>query len=191
MNDILYIITKGEYSDYHICAVFKDKDKATAFCNCHAGCTLETHRLKDNCVYTPFDAVEICISLYKDKEKIDFRFGRYAKEDAEVEADENVTHYTDSMTEIRYYLRNENIAYVGINELSIHLYRMLPQNYDEEKIKAKYTKVYHDIKAELLYFLAETGYTPLEEYSSIDVRLLDFLNAKFGIEVPEDSSFFT
>lgn len=34
MNDKAYVITKGTYSDYHICAVTLDKSRAEKLKNC-------------------------------------------------------------------------------------------------------------------------------------------------------------
>lgn len=35
MEKKIYIVTSGEYSDYHICAVFSTKEKAKEYVQCH------------------------------------------------------------------------------------------------------------------------------------------------------------
>lgn len=35
MNKKIYIVTEGEYSDYHICAVFSKREKAEEYVQCH------------------------------------------------------------------------------------------------------------------------------------------------------------
>ena len=51
----IYIVTQGEYSDYHICKVFANKESAIAYCN----------------------------SMY-DKEESEYFWGRYYVEDYEI-----------------------------------------------------------------------------------------------------------
>lgn len=57
MEDIVYIVTSGNYSDYTIDAVFKDKAKAEFYCKCHRECSIEEWNFSDSDTFTPFNHV--------------------------------------------------------------------------------------------------------------------------------------
>ena len=62
MSDIqkVYIVTAGEYSDYHICAVFKTRKEAKAYCEFRDGVgTIYSgdHQVEEYCIGT-FDTGE-------------------------------------------------------------------------------------------------------------------------------------
>ena len=67
MEDIIYVVTAGCYSDYHIEAVFKDKSKAEYYCTCHEDCEIEEYSLSDSNIFTPFESVVINFDIYKNK----------------------------------------------------------------------------------------------------------------------------
>lgn len=58
MNEV-YIVTAGDYSDYHIEAVFKDREKAEAYCKYHKDCEIEDFGFSDDNIYTIFNYVRI------------------------------------------------------------------------------------------------------------------------------------
>lgn len=171
MAKTLYIVTAGCYSDYHIKAVFEDRTKAEYYCTCHEECEIEEYGLSDDNIFTPFESVVINFDIYKDKrreDKINFRFRHLAKEDAS------------------WYMENrETVTVYDHGWISICLWRRLPDNYDEEKIKQKYTKVCQDLKAEILYFISEYNCSSYEKRKICSEDLYEYIKGRFGIEKTE------
>ena len=54
MGEVVYVVTAGCYSDYHVEAVFKDKSKAEYYCNCYEDCEIEEYCLSDDIVFISF-----------------------------------------------------------------------------------------------------------------------------------------
>ena len=166
-NEILYVVTAGCYSDYHIEAIFKDKTKAEYYCACHEECEIEEYSLSDNNVFTPFESVVINFDIYSNRnrqDKISFRFRHLAKEDAE------------------WYMKNRESVSIYDGWISICLWRRLPDNYDEEKIKQKYTKAYQDLRSEILYLVSESDCSTYEKRKIVDENLTEYIKGRFGIE---------
>lgn len=171
MSEILYVVTAGSFSDYHIEAIFKNKSKAELYCACHEDCGIEEYSFSDDNVFTPFESVVIKFRIYKEerKDQINFRFRHLAKEDAEG------------------YLKNEEAVDVYRDgSISIYLWRKLPNNYDEDKIRKKYTKVYQDLRAELLYFVSESDYSTFEKMKEVKNNLTKYIEGRFGIETDDE-----
>lgn len=168
MEDIIYVVTAGCYSDYHIEAVFKDKSKAEYYCACHEDCEIEEHSLSDSNIFTPFELVVINFDIYTDKnreDRISFRFRRLAKEDA------------------KGYMENRESVSVHDNGwISICLWRRLPNNYDEDKIRNKYTKVYQDLRSEILYLVSEFDCSTYGNRRRANENLQKYIEGRFGIE---------
>ena len=171
MSETLYVVTAGCYSDYHIEAIFKDKSKAEFYCTCHEDCGIEDWTLDDDRVFTPFESVIINFDIYKDKnreDRVSFRFRHLAKEDA------------------NWYMENRESVSVYDSWISICLWRRLPNNYDEEKIRQKYTKVYQDLRSEILYLVSESDCSTYEKRKVVDENLRKYLEGRFGIENVEE-----
>jgi hypothetical protein len=86
----------------------------------------------------------------------------------------------------KWYMENRESACVYGDWISICLYRRLPDNYDEEKIKQKYTKVYQDLRAELLYLISESDCNIYEKRRIVEENLAEYIKSKFGIEEVND-----
>lgn len=55
----VYVVTSGEYSDYGICAVFTDKEKAELYCAAHGD------KYGDDCYIEEYDTEEVQIESSK------------------------------------------------------------------------------------------------------------------------------
>lgn len=172
MDDKVYIVTAGCYSDYHIEAVFKEKSKAEFYCSCHKDCDIEEYNFSDNKTFTPFESVTIYFDIFNrkvGKDKINFNFSRLSKEDG------------------KNYLENRNSVYVyGHDWISIVLHRRLPNNYDEQAIRSKYTKVCQDLRAEISYLVQEHDCSTFELRMICGENIEEYIKDKFGIEEVND-----
>lgn len=171
MSEILYVVTAGSFSDYHIEAIFKDKSKAELYCACHEDCEIEEYSFSDDNVFTPFESVVINFGIYKEerKDRINFEFRHLAKEDAEE------------------YLDNEEAVHVYKDgSISIYIWRKLPNNYNEDKIRQKYTKVYQDLRGELLYLVSESDCSTFEKMKEVENNLTKYIEGRFGIETDDE-----
>ena len=168
--ETVYIVTSGSYSDYCIEAVFKDKSKAEVYCSCHRNCEIEEYNFSDNDILTPFNSVVIRFNIIKGQEEgINFQFQHLAKEDA------------------IFYTKNSDSVNVYDKEwMTIILYRRLPDNYDETTIREKYTKVYQDLKAEILYMMSEHDCSSFKNRKKCSKDIEEYIKGKFGIEMNEE-----
>lgn len=171
MEEIIYVVTAGCYSDYSIKAVFKDKTKAEFYCTCHKDCKIEDYSLSDNNIFTPFESVLINFDIFigeTREDRINFNFQHLSKEDE------------------GFYLINRDEVTVYSNEwISIYLNRRLPDNYDREEIESKYTKVYQDLRAEILYLLSESDCSTFEKRKEVGENINNYIKGRFGIELGE------
>lgn len=165
--DKAYIVTSGEYSDYHIDAVFLNEEKAKAYCDCHCNRRIAEYGLSDNETYTPFNVVWITYHLnpvfVKDLEPT-FEFEKLNIEDYG-EDDKN----------------SEEVMLTG-GDGQIRLQRRLPDVYDKEEIKRKYTKAFYDLKAEIKYMLSLQDTSTYEKQREAENNILEAIKDKFGIE---------
>ena len=164
---MIYVVTAGSYSDYHIEACFKDKEKAELYCKCHEDCEIEEYDFNDDNIYTPFDAVRVqCrYSNWWMKERPYVRFVTRAEED------EN------------YYKNNKSYINVYSDFVDLVIIRRLPKEYDKDAITSKYTKVCQDIMAEVKYLLEESGYSRNMDYKQrqeIENNINAAINEKIG-----------
>lgn len=166
MNEV-YIVTAGEYSDYYIKAVFKDRAKAEAYCKCHKDCEIEDFSFSDDNIYTIFNYVRIQYNIYLNRDldnKLYIQFGRLSKEDD------------------GWYNKNDVNVSVYDNWLTIVLNRKLPEVYDEDEIREKYTKVLHDLRAEIKCMLSELDTSSFNKRGIVANIILEAIENKFGIE---------
>lgn len=167
MNEV-YIVTAGDYSDYHIEAVFKDKTKAEAYCKCHRDCEIEEFDFSDEYIYHTFNYVRIQYDIYIYRnldDELYFNFGRLTEED-------------DSWL-------NENDISITIYDkrhLNIAITRKLPSVYNENKIREKYTKVLYDLESEIKYMLSEQDISSDKRREIAEDNILKAIESKFGIE---------
>jgi len=64
---MIYIVTSGSYSDYTICGVFDDKEKAETFCEFHAHDEVEEHEV--NPTSPPHNLLRFSCNWYADLDK--------------------------------------------------------------------------------------------------------------------------
>lgn len=167
MPDV-YIVTRGEYSDYAIQSVFKSRDKAELYCSCHSGCEIEEYNFNDDKIYTTFNVVTLFCKVGIGDSRIDsldFQFETLAEED-------------DGW-------KNENKGYVTryTSWISFTIYRRLPEKYNEELVREKYEKAFYDFAPEIRYMIAELSQMSESEKDMI-IRndVLAAISSKFGIE---------
>ena len=170
MAEILYVVTAGCYSDYHIEAIFINKSKAELYCTCHEDCEIEEWDLSDDKIFTPFNMVIINFEIRNNgNDKIYFNFKHLAKEDSS------------------FYLENRDSVTVYEHDwMTISLYRRLPNNYNEQAIKNKYTKVYQDLRAELLYMMSESDCSSYNKRKIVSYVIQKYIEGRFGIENTDD-----
>ena len=138
-REVVYIVTSGSYSDYGIEAVFKDKLKAQTYCKCHKDCGIEEYYFNDDKIYTMFNVVKIYFKVLSNgDDDISFIFQCLSEEDD------------------RFYLEKRCYSTViSNNNFSFTITKRIPDDYDEEAIKKKYTKVCYDLKTEIQYLLSQ------------------------------------
>lgn len=166
MNEV-YIVTAGDYSDYHIEAVFKDREKAEAYCKCHKDCEIEDFGFSDDNIYTIFNYVRIQYNIYLNRDldnNLYIQFGRLSKEDD------------------GWYNKNDVSVLIYGDWLSIVVFRKLPEIYDENEIREKYIIVLHDLHAEVKYMLSEQDTSSYEKQKIAEDNILKAIESKFGIE---------
>lgn len=166
MNEV-YIVTAGDYSDYHIEAVFKDKAKAEAYCKCHKDCEIKDFGFSDDNIYTIFNYVRIQYNIYLNRDSDNnpyVQFGRLSKEDD------------------GWYNKNDVNVSVYHDWLTIILNRKLPEVYDKDEIREKYTKVLYDLRAEIKCMLSEQDTSSFDKRGIAANNILKAIEGKFGIE---------
>lgn len=166
MNKV-YIVSSDSYSDHYIGAVFKDRAKAEAYCKCHKCCEVLDFDFSDDNIYTIFNYADIYYSIYFNEDldnKLDIQFGRLTKEDDD------------------YYNKNSTSVSINDNRLTIILTRQLPEVYDEDKIREKYTKILHDLHAEVEYMLSEQDTSSCEKTRIAEDNILKAIESKLWIE---------
>lgn len=74
-----------------------------------------------------------------------------------------------------------NVSVYG-DWLTIVLNRKLPEVYGEDEIREKYTKILHDLHAEVKYMLSEQDTSSYEKQEIAEDNTLKAIESKFGIE---------
>ena len=86
-----------------------------------------------------------------------------------------------------WYMKNrESVTVYDHGWISICLWRRLPNNYNEETIRQKYTKVYQDLRGEILYLVSESDCSSYEKRKIVDENLQKYIEGRFGIENVEE-----
>ena len=144
-NDMCYIITEGEYSDYHIVTIFKTKEKAELYQKCHPGTEIEEYCFDDDRIFTCFDTVEVTCYLYYtlfSEPSFTFEFKQYTEEDAP----------WAMRTRAWCNLFDRDYLMFGFR-------RKLPKGWLQDDVTQKYTKVIQDVCAELKYEFGDLTFT--------------------------------
>lgn len=166
MNKV-YIVSSDSYLDHYIGAVFKDREKAEAYCECHRCCEVLEFDFSDDNIYTIFNYAEIYYSIYFNENldnKLDIRFGRLTKEDDDC------------------YGKNYTSVSITDDRLTIILTRQLPEVYDEDKIREKYAKTLNDLQAEVKYMLSKQDTSSYEKKRIAEDNILKAIESKLWIE---------
>lgn len=171
MNKI-YIVTSGIYSNYHIEAVFMNKDKAKAYCDCHENCDIEEFDFSDDKIYTAFNYVSIqCAYRFDQEQEINtsFYFGRLAEEDSD---------WTSGA-----------IATVDDNNrLTLIVNKKLSEEYDDNKIKNEYLDIFNDLKTDIKQMLSEQDTRSFNARRIAAYNILEAIRDKIVIEEDQDRS---
>ena len=162
MSDV-YIVTSGCYSDYGIDQVFKSREKAELYCECHEGCEIEEWDFNDDRIYTAYDYVYVLANIHMNNNKcsVQCRFGKYSIEDEP--SNRNKTFAWSFGKNFEY--RDKRIE--------VHLYRELPKNYSKMQVEYKWTRIMEDLAAEIRY-----EFSGMEGVS--DRVVSEFVKAKLG-----------
>ena len=170
--DKIYIVTSGIYSNYHIDAVFKNKNKAESYCDCHENCDIEEFEFSDDKIYTAFNYVSIQCAYRFDQEQeinISFYFGRLAEEDSDW------TSGTIATVDDR-------------NRLTLIINKKLSEEYDENKIQNEYLKVFDDLKTDIKQMLSEQDTRSFNARRIAANNILEAIKDKIGIDEDQDKS---
>lgn len=169
--DEVYVVTAGDYSEYHIEAMFRKKDKAEDYCSCHPNSEIEIFKFSDDKIYTPFNRVHIqCHYRFDDvfnEMHTYFNFERLTLED-----------WGD--------IYNKDCIESSVYEKSwfdITINRVLTENYNEEEIRDKYTKVFQDLKAEIKELLFEQPRDTYDDRKRAAENVLNAIKFKFGLDI--------
>ena len=153
MSDV-YIVTSGTYSDYHIDAVFKNREKAELYCECHDKCEIETWEYGDEDIYSTYDYVFVAANIYIDENTYNIKY-TYSK------ASEEDDPYKKNSTYVMSYAGKE----FKRKRAEIYLYRELPKDYSKMQVEQKYEKVIEDLMYELKYEISNyISYMQLDEF---------------------------
>ena len=168
MSDV-YIVTSGIYSDYGIDQVFKSREKAELYCECHEGCKIEEWDFNDDCIYTAYDYAYISSNIY-------LEHNRY-----NIECD-----IKRGAIEENPYYRNRIYVWPYIGKefqkdrrrVEIVVYRELPKNYSKMQIEYKWKRLIEDLAPEIRY-----------EFSGVDSvanRIVtEFVKRRLGVKERE------
>jgi len=147
MNNKVYIVTSGEYSDYVIERVFLDKQKAEAYVRVCEKSKLEEYEVADQEIFIPINYLLInYTSGY-------FNMRGYTLHTTNTVDDPNIFNWTSFSYYKNYY--------------EISLKRIIyTKEYDAEKLGEKYLKVCEDLKTQIDALLQLEGWTPkmIEEW---------------------------
>lgn len=127
MSDV-YVVTDGCYSDYHIEQVFKSREKAELYCECHEGCDIEEWDFNDNNIYTVSDYVYVFGNIrWKERTvNVKYNFGKFSIEDnPQYRNNTHVLDHTGKCFPPEY------------KRIEIGLYRELPKNFSRMKVESK------------------------------------------------------
>lgn len=168
MSDI-YVVTSGCYSDYEINAVFKSREKAELYCECHEECDIEEWDFNDSNIYTVSDYVQVFGNINWKERKFTgkYYFGKFSIEDnPQYRNNTYVLDYTGDGIPPRY------------KHIEINLFRELPKNYSKMKVEYKWNRVMEDLVAEL-------GYEFSWELEGNRKEIVEFIKNRFNVKEEE------
>lgn len=168
MSDV-YIVTSGTYSDYGINQVFKSREKAELYCDCHEGCEIETWEFHDDYIYTTYDYIDIIANIYLENNKCsilcDFKKG----------AIEDNPSDRDCLCAFAYINPNYRKEF---RRVEIYLARELPKNYSRMQLENKWVRLIEDLAAEIRYEFSGVD--------SVDDRIVtEFVKRRLGVKEGE------
>lgn len=152
MSDV-YIVTSGIYSDYGIDQVFKSREKAELYCECHEGCEIEEWDFNDDNIYTVYDSVNIQAFLCPKTHgrSVKFSFEKHSVEDEPSKRDGTYVWIIGSnLFDLKSHIYREK-------KIEIVLDRELPKNYSEDKVKWRYERLIEDLAAEIEYEFSDVN----------------------------------
>lgn len=145
MSDV-YIVTSGSYSDYGIDRVFKSREKAELYCECHEGCEIEEWDFDDDSIYTVYDYVNVNANIYPNRKELDVMCNcmKGSIEDNPLNRNELfvLSYISPKTPEAR-------------QRVSIHLSKELPKNYSKMQVEYKWRRLIEDLAAEIRYEFAD------------------------------------
>ena len=165
----VYIVTDGEYSDYHIKRVFIDGEKAGRYLETSCG-RIEEFNTSDDVDIEHITYTHVFYKWHKDEDCFDLYVRRTNSLD-EVRGDIEYIYYTDQKGGKCPYTRNINSPY-----RSISLRRIIAHDYDKERLKKKYLKVCHDMRKQIRYLREGLGYSPEQIREVLDNGLNSHTN---------------
>lgn len=167
MSDV-YVVTSGCYSSYEINQVFKSREKAELYCDCHEGCFIEEWNFNDDNIYTTANYLKVVASIYIDSNRCDiqYAFGKFSIEDEP---------YKQHREDVMSYIGKE-FAKFG-RHVEIVVYRELPDNYSNMQIEYKWRRIIEDLAAEIRYEFSNV-YHNHSEVSNLIKKMIEFKEAK-------------
>lgn len=148
--DKIYIVTTGEYSDYHIVKVFNDKQKAEKY--------IQLYNQKNDYEYDKLDLEEYDITNtvpeYKDYIHIVYDI---TNDDLYIDTIRDWDNYYEEKTQYdaRIYKDSENPNIKSNMTEHLYLYRKVNSNKSIEEEKQKYIKACYDIAKRINYIQKE------------------------------------
>jgi hypothetical protein len=144
----VYVVTAGSYSDYHIERVFLDKEKAERYVE-----------LSQNSCDEPY-IEEFETDDDKQIDKITYIYATYSKDRSygndymrvEIKTTNTLDSSEEDVNGNNFWL----YSYFGEKDLTVT--RVLNGEYDEEKLKNKYTKVCYDLMSKIESLLEIEGW---------------------------------
>lgn len=153
----VYVVTAGEYSDYHIYRVFLDKSKAESYAKLLGG-NVEPYETDDDNYDAILDSetfIECSLIWNMDKEVFDYRI--------------RANGYDTSNYGYVYY-KEKSFCYNNSASMVQMCRQMSIVEAESEETRKRYEKILYDIKAEVTYLKAEC-------YSEKDIN--EILSSKY------------
>lgn len=168
MSDV-YIVTSGSYSDYGIDRVFKSREKAELYCECHEGCEIEEWDFDDDSIYTVYDYVNVIANIYPNRKELDVMCNcmKGSIEDDPLKMDEfSVFSYISP------------VIPKARQRVAIYLSKALPKNYSKMQVEHKWRRLIEDLAAEIGYEFANVD--------KVDNRIVtEFVKRRLGVKEKE------
>jgi hypothetical protein len=143
----IYIVTAGEYSDYHIVRVFLDKEKAERYislCGNHYDePVIEEYETDDDSIIEEINFIRAEFIKTKNESKVNIQIKKSnTLDDNEEKINGNWFWY-----------------YETLNQKQLIIERVLKNGYDEKRLKEKYKKVCYDLMTKIESLIEIEGWT--------------------------------